>query len=154
MLGCNHRGKFMNKTTSGPIVCRTDFSEAAAKAANVATAMAMRLGAPSKVVHGIDEQGEIPARYWPPMMEAPRSQLHAEAGRVRRSGAQVEEVMAGGTPEDGVATTAERVGTRVLQAIFNFDRGDLPIFVGQQMDVFIDAGQASTISVRTAALKP
>jgi HlyD family secretion protein len=39
--------------------------------------------------------------------------------------------------------TTERVDTRVLQVIFSFERGDLPIFVGQQMDVFIDA-QAHT----------
>jgi hypothetical protein len=32
----------------------------------------------------------------------------------------------------------ERVDTRVLQVIFSFDAGDLPIAVGQQMDVFID----------------
>jgi multidrug resistance efflux pump len=31
----------------------------------------------------------------------------------------------------------ERVDTRVLQVIFSFERGDLPIYVGQQMDVFI-----------------
>jgi HlyD family secretion protein len=35
--------------------------------------------------------------------------------------------------------SAERVDTRVLQVIFSFDRGDSPIFVGQQMDVFINA---------------
>ena len=35
--------------------------------------------------------------------------------------------------------STERVDTRVLQVIFSFTRGDLPIFVGQQMDVFIDA---------------
>jgi HlyD family secretion protein len=34
--------------------------------------------------------------------------------------------------------SAERVDTRVLQVIFSFARGELPIFVGQQMDVFID----------------
>jgi len=33
----------------------------------------------------------------------------------------------------------ERVDTRVLQVLFAFDRGALPIFVGQQMDVFIEA---------------
>lgn len=37
--------------------------------------------------------------------------------------------------------STERVDTRVLQVIYSFDRGDLPIFVGQQMDVFIDATQ-------------
>jgi len=35
--------------------------------------------------------------------------------------------------------STERVDTRVLQVIYSFDRGDLPIFVGQQMDVYIDA---------------
>jgi HlyD family secretion protein len=35
--------------------------------------------------------------------------------------------------------STERVDTRVLQVIFSFERGDLPIFVGQQMDIFIDA---------------
>jgi HlyD family secretion protein len=35
--------------------------------------------------------------------------------------------------------TTERVDTRVLQVIYSFDRNDLPIFVGQQMDVFIEA---------------
>jgi HlyD family secretion protein len=35
--------------------------------------------------------------------------------------------------------TTERVDTRVLQVIYSFDRNELPIFVGQQMDVFIEA---------------
>jgi RND family efflux transporter MFP subunit len=35
--------------------------------------------------------------------------------------------------------STERVDTRVLQVVFSCERGDLPIFVGQQMDVFIDA---------------
>ncbi|HEX7617203.1 MAG TPA: efflux RND transporter periplasmic adaptor subunit [Verrucomicrobiae bacterium] len=34
--------------------------------------------------------------------------------------------------------SAERVDTRVLQVIFSFERRDLPIYVGQQMDVFIN----------------
>lgn len=33
----------------------------------------------------------------------------------------------------------ERVDTRVLQVIYSFERGALPIYVGQQMDVYIDA---------------
>lgn len=35
--------------------------------------------------------------------------------------------------------SAERVDTRVLQVIYSFERGNLPLFVGQQMDVYIDA---------------
>jgi len=35
--------------------------------------------------------------------------------------------------------STERVDTRVLQVIFRVERDDLPLFVGQQLDVFIDA---------------
>ncbi len=35
--------------------------------------------------------------------------------------------------------SAERVDTRVLQVVFSFERAGLPIYVGQQMDVFIDS---------------
>lgn len=41
--------------------------------------------------------------------------------------------------------STERVDTRVLQVIYSFDRSDKPIYVGQQMDVYIDA------SVRTSS---
>lgn len=36
--------------------------------------------------------------------------------------------------------STERVDTRVLQAIYRLERGKLPVYVGQQMDVFIEAG--------------
>jgi RND family efflux transporter MFP subunit len=35
--------------------------------------------------------------------------------------------------------STERVDTRVLQVIYSFDEGALPVYVGQQMDVFIEA---------------
>lgn len=38
--------------------------------------------------------------------------------------------------------TLERIDTRVLQALFAFDPSSLAIYVGQQMDVFIDAPRA------------
>jgi HlyD family secretion protein len=33
----------------------------------------------------------------------------------------------------------ERVDTRVLQVIYRVENDDVPLFIGQQMDVFIDA---------------
>ena len=36
--------------------------------------------------------------------------------------------------------SSERVDTRVLQIIFHFSQPGLPVYVGQQMDVFLDAG--------------
>ena len=35
--------------------------------------------------------------------------------------------------------TTERVDTRVLQVLYRFNRGNLPVYVGQQMDVLIEA---------------
>jgi hypothetical protein len=34
--------------------------------------------------------------------------------------------------------STERVDTRVMQAVYSFDREKLPVYVGQQMDVFIE----------------
>jgi multidrug resistance efflux pump len=34
--------------------------------------------------------------------------------------------------------SSERVDTRVMQAVYSFDRSKLPVYVGQQMDVFIE----------------
>jgi RND family efflux transporter MFP subunit len=35
--------------------------------------------------------------------------------------------------------STERVDTRVLQALYSFERTQIPVYVGQQMDVFIEA---------------
>jgi len=35
--------------------------------------------------------------------------------------------------------TTERVDTRVLQVLYRFERGDLPIYAGQVLDIFIEA---------------
>lgn len=43
----------------------------------------------------------------------------------------------------------ERVDTRVMQVIYAFDRGDLPIYVGQQMDVFIEVPTEPTSASAT-----
>ena len=37
--------------------------------------------------------------------------------------------------------STERVDTRVLQVIYRVERNDVPLFVGQQLDVFIDAAR-------------
>lgn len=35
--------------------------------------------------------------------------------------------------------TSERVDTRVLQVLYNFDKGELPIYAGQILDIYIEA---------------
>ncbi|TAN51413.1 MAG: HlyD family efflux transporter periplasmic adaptor subunit [Methylococcaceae bacterium] len=39
--------------------------------------------------------------------------------------------------------STERVDTRVLQALYSFDPAQLPAYVGQQMDVYIEAGEVT-----------
>jgi HlyD family secretion protein len=44
------------------------------------------------------------------------------------------------TPKKSLTgASAERVDTRVLQVLFAFERAELPVYVGQQMDVFVEA---------------
>jgi RND family efflux transporter MFP subunit len=51
--------------------------------------------------------------------------------------------------------TAERVDTRVLQVIYSFKRNELPIYAGQQMDVYIDAPPhpAGELTTKASALR-
>jgi multidrug efflux pump subunit AcrA (membrane-fusion protein) len=49
--------------------------------------------------------------------------------------------------------STERVDTRVLQLIYAFDRGQLPIYVGQQMDVSIGARPIGTAAREVAAAR-
>lgn len=48
------------------------------------------------------------------------------------------------TPKTSLTgSSTERVDTRVLQVIYGFDRTQLPVYIGQQMDVFIEVPDAS-----------
>ncbi|HZZ42920.1 MAG TPA: biotin/lipoyl-binding protein [Tepidisphaeraceae bacterium] len=46
--------------------------------------------------------------------------------------------------------STERVDTRVLQVLYSFNRDALPVYVGQQMDVFIAAKPVSGVAVANA----
>jgi HlyD family secretion protein len=46
--------------------------------------------------------------------------------------------------------STERVDTRVLQVLYSFDRNQLPVYVGQQMDVFIEAPAIASSGGATA----
>lgn len=50
--------------------------------------------------------------------------------------------------------STERVDTRVLQALYSFDRSKMPVFVGQQMDVFIEAPDFERESAPVPAPSP
>ncbi len=50
--------------------------------------------------------------------------------------------------------STERVDTRVLQALYSFDRARLPAYVGQQLDVFIEAPDYSGAQAEPAPSAP
>ena len=50
--------------------------------------------------------------------------------------------------------STERVDTRVLQVIYRIEDNNLPLFVGQQMDVFIDAGNKRHFIERNVSMAP
>jgi HlyD family secretion protein len=56
------------------------------------------------------------------------------------------------TPKTSLTgSSTERVDTRVLQVIYSFDRNALPAYVGQQMDVFIEAPEVPVSMAAGAA---
>src|SRR5580698_3669832 len=69
------------------IVCGTDFSDPAAKAADVAAALAKRLGEPLVLVHAVnrERQRNLPGELRDSLCLYARAQLHEEQERVRAS---------------------------------------------------------------------
>jgi RND family efflux transporter MFP subunit len=49
--------------------------------------------------------------------------------------------------------SSERVDTRVLQVIYAFEPKDLPVYVGQQMDVYIDAPPVGTSATAPVVMR-
>lgn len=49
--------------------------------------------------------------------------------------------------------SAERVDTRVLQIIFELDRPEVPLYVGQQVDVFIERASTPVVATNQPASK-
>jgi len=50
--------------------------------------------------------------------------------------------------------STERVDTRVPQVIYSFHRGNLPIYVGQQMDIYINAPTHPEVTSADALRRP
>jgi nucleotide-binding universal stress UspA family protein len=83
------------KRSTRRIVCATDFSTNARKAAEVAAALAQRIDAQLVLVHVADEYNALPegSAEFRAMAKRFRVLLRKEALRLRRSGASVVEVL-------------------------------------------------------------
>ena len=99
---------------SAPILCGTDFSANATQAADAAAALAMKLGVKLILAHSLDERGEIPDYLRPQLRYSLEPRLVSEAARVRALGAEVEEHLIRGVPDDGLLALAANCGARFI----------------------------------------
>ena len=104
----------MNTTETSPIVCGTDFSENADKAAVVADALARRLDAPCILAHSVDERGEFPENLRSRLMNDDRPRLEEQAARLRGLGLSFEEKLLRGVPDESVAQFAAQSTARLV----------------------------------------
>ncbi len=104
----------MKSPETNPIVCGTDFSENADKAAAVADAIARRLGAPCILAYSVDERGEFPENLRPRLMTDDRPRLAEHAARLHGLGLVFEEKLLRGVPDEGVAQFAAQTGARLV----------------------------------------
>lgn len=91
------------------ILCTTDFSSNCATASTVAAVLAARLGSPLTLAHVAefsDAGGAEASQY---LEDAAKTRLHAEAERLRLTGAEVKEVLLRGTVHESLAELAKEI---------------------------------------------
>ncbi len=94
----------MKTITSQPILCGTDFSEHAKRAADVAAALAKRLSAPLRLVHA----SAIPGS---PLTDEP---LRVEAQRLHDGGADLTAAVIRGAAAEVLTQTAQQQAARLI----------------------------------------
>jgi nucleotide-binding universal stress UspA family protein len=104
----------MPASAAAPILCGTDFSEAAIAAANVSAGLAQRADTKLVLAHSLDERDEIPHHHRPALVPPLRTRLAQEAQRVRALGVEVEERLVDGVPNHGLVALAEECGARLI----------------------------------------
>ncbi len=142
----------MNTTENKPILCGTDFSEDARQAANVAAALAKRLGAPLVLVHAkgllIDAANPYVDRAFLASLD---ESLHTEAERLRGLGATVEESLADGAPEDALVNLAQMRSARLLVVSSLGLRASTRWLIGSVAERVAESSSVPTLVVREAA---
>jgi nucleotide-binding universal stress UspA family protein len=104
------------RITGRPIVCGTDFSATAVEAADIAAAMARRVGTELVLVHVDEFYGLAPVE--PKLFEAALSEkrhaLNEEANRLRNLGTPVKEKLLSGSAFDQLVTAAREAAGRFI----------------------------------------
>ena len=147
----------MKTTTSQPILCGTDFSENAAKAANVAAALATRLKVPLVLAHA----GELPtkgeseeyydAQYYDAQTASARARVHKEAERLRALGATVEGIVSDGAPDEVLVQLARQHEARLVVVSSLGLRAPARWLLGSVAERTAESSPVPTLIVRDAA---
>ena len=142
----------MKTQETAPILCGTDFSENAARAADVAAALAVRLGAPLMLVHArgtpihastsdIDDA----------LVHSLRERLQEEAGRLRGLGATVEEKLLEGVPDEALVQLARQRQAQLLVVSSLGRRAPSRWLIGSVAERTAESSPVPTLVVRDAA---
>ena len=142
----------MKPNKSNPILCGTDFSGDARQAANVAAALANRLGAPLVLVHAKGllihaANPHINAAFLASLDES----LHGEAERLRELGATVEECLYDGVPDEALVQLAEERHARLLVVSSLGLRASARWLTGSVAERVAESSPVPTLVVRDAA---
>ena len=128
-------------TRTAGLLCGTDFSPTAGQAANVAVALAQRLQVPLELVH----VSVIPA--YPPI----RKDLRAEAARLRRAGAVVQEALLNGNADEELVKRASPDSCRLLVVSSLGKRASHRWLLGSISERTAERASVPTLVVRDAA---
>ena len=142
----------MKPNESTPILCGTDFSGNARQAANVAAALAKRLGVPLVLVHA---KGTLIRASTQDVNDALiaslREALHEEAERLRGLGATVEESLSDGAPDDALVQLAQERHARLLVVSSLGLRASARWLTGSVAERVAESSPVPTLVVRDAA---
>jgi nucleotide-binding universal stress UspA family protein len=98
-----------------PVLCGTDFSASGAHAIRAATALAAKLGAPLHLLHSLDvAPDKLAQEPHKAVASWARTQLDAEAERLRRKGLQVATHVEAGAPDAVLLDAANRLQAQLL----------------------------------------
>lgn len=87
-----------------PILCTTDFSPTSSRTVDAAAAVAIKLGTTLRLVH-VSEDAQV---------ETAGEKLAAEAARLRKSGASVDEHLLAGAPHEAILEFSEKNPVRLI----------------------------------------
>ena len=131
----------MKNTNPNPIICGTDFSENARRAANVAAALAKRLGVPLRLVHA----SAIPRS---PLTD---EHLRAETQRLHDGGADLTAEVIVGDADQVLVQVAQQHSARLLVVSSLGLRAPARWLIGSVAERVAESSPVPTLVVRDAA---